>query len=265
MPRRKRRKFTAEQKAQAVRLAGAEVAAAGDDAGCTPERLDAHLAEDGVAALLVVDSRLAWGDNVAAAEAAALARARGLPVILDGAAQDLRLPDLLAVGADAVLVSAQKYLSAPTAGIVLGRPDFVAAVLAQEKGIGRAMKAGKEDIVGALAAVEYRQSLDLDAWSRDRRAEAEVFADALRTLPGVTARLVPDPTQGPFWRVHADFDAKACGMVAPDIARDLAAGHPPIYVFEAEAAAGTLNFELLGLADDERRAIVERIGEIIGR
>jgi len=249
---------------QAVRLSGAEVLTAGDADGCLPEILDARLAEDGVAALLIVDSRLSWGDNVSAAEAVALAHARGLPVILDGAAQDLRLPALLATGADAVLVSGQKYLSSPTAGIVLGRTDFVAAILAQEKGIGRAMKAGKEDIIGALAAVEYRQTLDLDAWSAERRAEAEEFAAALGTLAGVSTRLVADPTHGPFWRVHADFDDARCGRPAGDIAHELAAGDPPIYVFEADAAQGTLNFELLSLGADERRTIVDRISEIVG-
>ena len=49
-------------------------------------------------------------------------------MIVDGAAQDLRLRELIATGADLVLTSAHKYLCSTTGGIVAGRKELVDAV-----------------------------------------------------------------------------------------------------------------------------------------
>lgn len=86
--------------------------------------------------------------------AVAAAHAQGLPAIIDAAAQDMRIDDLLKTGADLVLVSAHKYLASPTAGLVIGKKHMVDAVRAQGKGIGRAMKASKEAICDVLATIE---------------------------------------------------------------------------------------------------------------
>ena len=250
---------------QDIRLAGGKVVAVGSALQCTAKDIDAGLSIAGATALLLVESRLCWGDNLATIEAVEIAHRQGIPVILDGAAQDLRLPELVETGADLILLSAQKYLSAPTAGIVLGRRDLVDAVLAQVEGIGRGMKAGKEAIVGALAALEYRQTLDLEIWEQDRKQEAQDFADSLNRIPSVSAELVRDPTNGPFWRVHTRIDEATSPKSARQVAKDLAKGDPAIYVFEQEADHGILNFELLPLSARERARIVARVADIIGR
>jgi len=248
---------------QDIRLAGGEVVTAGSARQCTAEDIEASLSIGGVTALLLVESRLCRGDNLATREAVEIAHRLGLPVILDGAAQDLRLPDLVATGADLVLISAQKYLSAPTAGIVLGRRDLVDAVRCQAKGVGRGMKAGKEAIVGAMAALEYRQSLDLDAWARDRKREAQDFADSLNRNPAISAELIADPTHGPLWRVHARIEKKTARISAGLLAAELRKGEPAIFVFEQDADIGILNFELLALSAPERALVVERVTEIL--
>ena len=81
-------------------------------------------------------------------KAVKLAKNLGVPTIIDGAAQDFRIEELLETGADVVLVSGQKYLASPTAGLVFGKREYVDAVRAQDKGIGRGMKATKEAIIG---------------------------------------------------------------------------------------------------------------------
>lgn len=248
---------------QAIRLAGARVLIAGDRHGCTAESLEQALGTEGVVALLLTDSRLCQGENVPNPEAVELAHRRDIPVILDGAAQDLRLPELLATGADLVLISAQKYLSAPTAGLVMGRRDLVDAVRLQDKGIGRGMKAGKEAVLGALAALEHRQKRDMGSWEKTKKEEAKAFAEQLTKIPFVTSKLVRDPTGGPFWRVHATFDPEQSGKSATEIAKALREGRPRIFPFETLVEEGTLNFELISLSKQEHGIILNRLAEII--
>ncbi|MGI9384544.1 MAG: aminotransferase class V-fold PLP-dependent enzyme [Methyloligellaceae bacterium] len=248
---------------QAIRLAGAEVVVAGGPDRCTRQDLETALATENVAALVVVDSRLIAGETVPPAQAVALAHAIGLPVILDGAAQDLRLDELIATGADLIAVSAQKYLSGPTAGLVFGTRALVDAVNAQGKGIGRGMKAGKEAVFGALAALKLRQTLDLARWETVKLQEAETFAAHIAGLPGITTELVPDPTKGPFCRVHATIDPAAVGKPAGQVISELAQGDRPIFVYAEPQRPGTIVLELMELTDEEREAIAVRLKEIL--
>ncbi|MEV7192750.1 aminotransferase class V-fold PLP-dependent enzyme [Streptomyces sp. NPDC093510] len=75
--------------------------------------LEDALAHPDTACLLLVSSRLVRGADVPLAEAVAAAHRRGVPAVVDGAAQDLRIGELPATGADLVLVSGQKYLGPP--------------------------------------------------------------------------------------------------------------------------------------------------------
>ena len=246
---------------QDIRLAGARVRPAGTDARCSPEDLEQALSLPDTLGLLLVESRLARGEMVDPVTAIALAKKHSCPVILDAAAQDFRLRELVGLGAELTLFSGQKYLSGPTAGLVIGAPDRVAAVRAQEKGIGRSMKASKEAILGTLAALAERSELDLAAWETGKLGESREFADRLNRIPGISTTLVPDPTQGPFSRIHARFDEKAVPS-ATEIAGQLRNGDPAIYVFENEIDSGILIFEIMALTDSEQSAIIRRLQEL---
>ena len=114
----------------------------------------------------------------------AVCRANGVPLIVDAAAQlppKENLRRFIAMGADLVAFSGGKALGGPQAsGILAGRRDLVASALLQQldmdvapetwtppklidranlrgvphHGIGRGFKAGKEEIVGLLTALD---------------------------------------------------------------------------------------------------------------
>ncbi len=90
---------------------------------------------------------------------AQLAQARGVPVLVDAAAEILTIPNVhLVSGATLVGYSGGKCLRGPqSAGILLGRKDLVRAAWvhsAPHHGFARSMKVGKEEAIGMLAAVE---------------------------------------------------------------------------------------------------------------
>ena len=248
---------------QAIRLAGATPVVAGSERRCTIEDLEAELPHGETACLLLVSSRLTRGEAVDLAGAVAAAHRRGLPAIVDGAAQDLRIAALLATGADLVLVSAQKYLAAPTAGLVIGRADLVAAVRAHEKGIGRAMKASKEAICGVLAAIEERETADPAAWQRAQDEKVAGFVRRAETIPGIAAALVADPTGAPFSRARLTVDPARAGMDAAALAQALRSGTPPVWVMKQGLDEGQVNLELVPLDAGEVETILARLAEIL--
>jgi uncharacterized pyridoxal phosphate-dependent enzyme len=241
---------------QAVRLAGATVTLAGDENRCSIDDLDDELAGPDVACLLLVSSRLVTGEPMDLTAAVRAAHRRGVPAIIDGAAQFPRTADLLATGADVVLVSAQKYLAAPTAGLVIGTHRLVRAVRAQEKGIGRAMKPTKEATVGVLAALEEWHAMDRAKWEADQAAKVAAFVHAAGELPGLTAEVLPDPTGLPLSRVLLTVSG---GIDATTLAAELEHGTPPIYVSTAQSLEGQLILELVPLDSDELEIILTRL------
>lgn len=239
-----------------IRLAGATPIQVGDPEACEIAELDAATAHPETACLLLVSSRLTQGPRVDFNEAVGIAHKRGIPVIIDGAAQDIRLDELLDTGADLVLVSAHKYLAAPTAGLMIGRADHVAACRAQERGIARGMKASKEALCGVLAALEERASSDRDTWCDEQARKVAWFLDQMQAVPGLTANEWPDPSMAPFSRVVLQLDSSEH---ATTLTQSLASGRPAIRVMEHALARGQIVLELIPLTDSELRLVASRI------
>jgi uncharacterized pyridoxal phosphate-dependent enzyme len=99
-----------------IRLAGATPVLAGSSLSCSIPDLEAAMAHERTACLLLVSSRLVSGRPLDLKAAVAAAHRRGVPAVIDAAAQDLRIQEVLATGADIVVLSGQKYLASPTAG-----------------------------------------------------------------------------------------------------------------------------------------------------
>ena len=242
-----------------IRIAGATPVIAGTESGCSVHDLEAALEDDRSACLLLVASRLTRGRPVDLTEAVAAAHRRGVPAIIDGAAQDLRIDALLATGADIVLVSAHKYLASPTAGLILGKRALVETCLAHERGIGRAMKATKEAILGVLAALQERRQLDLEAWRAEQSRKVDWFVQRANRIHGIHATGLPDPAGMPFSRVRLHVDSSSGDWNASVLAKILKAGTPSIWTMEQNINDGVLMLELVPLVEAEMQVILDRV------
>jgi D-glucosaminate-6-phosphate ammonia-lyase len=100
--------------------------------------------------------------------ASAIARQKGVPLMVDAAAEVLTIPNVhLQRGATVVGYSGGKCIRGPQcAGLLLGEKNLLQAAWANSAphhAFGRSLKVGKEEIMGMLAAVE--------AWTkRDHKA-----------------------------------------------------------------------------------------------
>jgi L-seryl-tRNA(Ser) seleniumtransferase len=250
---------------QDIRLAGGVPVPAGADDGCSLEDLESALSAEGVAALLLVSSRLTRGQALDLAAAVRLAHRRGVPAIVDGAAQDRRVRELVATGCDALVVSGHKYLASPTAGMVFGTEGFIRAFRAQERGIGRAMKATKEALLGLLAALEAREQEDERAWQSREMDRARRVAARIDALPGLNADLVADPAGLPLDRVRVGVDPALAGLDARALATRLADGRPSVRVMQHEIAAGRLVLELADFRSADEEALLDALQGAVGR
>jgi len=232
---------------QALRLAGALPEECADLTA-----LDAALARPGVACIVAVESHLAPGSGPLVTRAlSARAREVGVPLVLDGAAQDWRAVELLASDADLVLMSAQKYLRAPTAGLVVGRADLVAAVNAQHTGIGRGMKPTKEAIAGVIAAIEARQGLAPSIWRLQQQRKIDFVAQAAVAWKGIRVRRQADPQGNGFERLWLVVDAAEMGKDAAQIVQVLRSGNPAVAVAPHGIPGSEIGLELTGVEDNE--------------
>ena len=129
-----------------------------------------------------------------------LCREHNVPVIVDMASEyDLRGP--IALGASIAIYSGHKFLSGVTSGIVAGSEDLVRALYLQHRGIGRTMKAGKESMVGAMAALELWETRDHDAVRASRGSTCRSLARS--TLIDLLVSIYHAMPTGPAIRSHA--------------------------------------------------------------
>ena len=127
----------------------------------------------------------------------------------------------LKAGADIVIFSTQKAFAGFTGGVVAGRKELVQACAYQERGIGRPMKAGKETVISAIAALERWMALDHGQRARDLTARLERAKAKIEQLRGITVTLEEDATSHAFHRLLLFVQAGEAGISAFELSRAL--------------------------------------------
>lgn len=245
---------------QAIRLAGARVVPVGQATEVRDYQLAHALTDRTTAALYVVSHHTVQYGQLPLERFAAICHERHVPVVVDLASEyDLRGP--LRAGADLAIYSAHKFLGGPTAGIVAGSRELVRACFLQNLGIGRGMKVGKEGIVGAIAALEAWEKRDHAGIRAQETSCLQLWLSRLAGQPGVSARIVPDPTHNPLDRLLLSIDPGTAWITAWELADRLAAGSPPIIVRDHEVEHHHFVLDPCNLHPGEAETVASRILE----
>jgi L-seryl-tRNA(Ser) seleniumtransferase len=165
-----------------------------------------------------------------------IAKPRKIPVLVDAAAEILTIPNVhLQRGATLVAYSGGKYIRGPqSAGLLLGRKDLVQAAWvhsAPHHGYARAMKVGREEMVGMLVAVESWVKRDHQAEWKQWVARCQYIADRMAKVAGVTATVQQEPDEGlsnRSPRVTIRWDSAKLGITGTDVADTLYNSEPRI-------------------------------------
>jgi L-seryl-tRNA(Ser) seleniumtransferase len=187
---------------------------------------------------------------------------RDIPVIVDAAAQlppKSNLKIFFEMGADLVAFSGGKAIGGPQAsGILAGRRDLIGAALVQQldmdvspatwsppelidleamkgiphHGLGRGFKAGKEEIVGLLVALERFAGADDEASNAALERRLERIAKDLGD--GIIKKIVSARETGRVPQLYLTLKEPL------EVSRRLQAGDPPVHLSERYAAQGVL-------------------------
>jgi len=221
----------------AIDLAGGHRVYYGDDAGGTAKELEAAITAN-TAAIFLFYYEHRQEHLPQLAEQAAIARAHGIPLLVDAAAQlppQANLWRLTEQGADLVLFSGGKGLRGPqSSGLMVGNAGLierVRAIASPNDGIGRPMKVGKEEMVGLLTAVELYTKQDETAVLADYEHQVQVVVEAFRDSDAVEVRRgFPSEAGQPMpWAVVTPKPG-ALSTDAKGLAAQLLAGEPGVMV-----------------------------------
>jgi L-seryl-tRNA(Ser) seleniumtransferase len=200
----------------------------------------------------------------------AAAHARGIPVIVDAAAElPFRPNPYLQRGADLVAYSGGKFLRGPQcAGLLLGRKDLVQAAWLNSSphhSFGRSMKVGKEEIMGMLAAIEvwandhdYDPKRDYAIWEEWLRG----IANAVERVDGVTTRMLPPAGASPFPVMEVAWDKERIGLTAGEVGRQLVDGEPRI-MSHAEGPGNSFIVRPVAMQPGDYRLVASRLAEVL--
>lgn len=210
----------------AIRLAGGKLVLAGSveemAAACNPQTAMIYTT---------------WRDDKLP-KALEAAKHAHVPLLLDDAAGIPPLDNLsryAKLGVDLYCFSGGKGLRGPQcAGVLLGKKHLIDAALANtnpwEGAVCRPMKAGKEEIIGMLTAIETWQKIDMNALNRDWNTKVRKIAKLVETVPGVSTKIYVPEEGNSYPTLRVMWDEEGFGMTVAQCDEHLRAGNPRIEV-----------------------------------
>jgi seryl-tRNA(Sec) selenium transferase len=203
------------------------------------------------------------------------AKKRGVPVLVDAAAEILTVPNVhLKLGADLVAYSGGKCIRGPqAAGLLLGRKDLVKAAWvgsAPHHGFARGLKVGKEEAIAMLAAVEAWMKRDYEAEIRLWASWLDTIARRIAPIAGVTTSVTPPEglsNRMPLLQIR--WDRTKLGTTGEAVAKLLFDTDPRISLFPArgkvEGNETGLTIGPYMMAPGDEKVIAERLFAVLSK
>ncbi len=240
-----------------IELGGGKLREAGYANMCSKEHVEMMLSDETAALLYIKSHHTVQKSMLTVADMVEVSKKHGIPLIVDAAAEE----DLFTYakqGADLVIYSGAKAIDGPTSGLVVGKKEAISWVRMQSKGIGRAMKIGKENIIGLTGAIE-RYLNTAGETGKNMQERLHPFIDALNQIDGLEAKIVQDAAGRDIYRASV----KVSKPSAKEVIAKLKSESPAIYTREYQANNGIIEFDVRAVNADEMKLIENRLKEIM--
>ncbi|OJG91847.1 L-seryl-tRNA(Ser) seleniumtransferase [Enterococcus silesiacus] len=241
-----------------VEQGGGHVVEAGYANMCSPEHIEMMITDQTAAILYIKSHHTVQKSMLTVAEAAAVAKAHNLPLIVDAAAEE-DLFKYSEAGADLVIYSGAKAIEGPSAGLVIGQKEYIEWIRLQGKGIGRAMKIGKDNILGFTQAVEDYVKNGSES-GESMQARLSPFIDELNKIKNIEAKVVQDGAGREIYRASIKVSG---AKSAKEVIKELSVESPAIYTREYQANNGIIEFDIRSVNETEMKKIVTRLTTIM--
>ena len=165
-----------------------------------------------------------------------IAKSKGIPVLVDAAAENLSIPCVhLERGATVVAYSGGKAICGPQcAGLLLGDKDLLMSAWqasSPHHGPGRDNKVGKEEMLGMLAAVEAWTTRDHEAEWQTWLSWLDEISEKLLKIKGITTDVEqPKGLSNVAPRLNIRWDPDKLHITGEEIAEEVARNKPRIAI-----------------------------------
>ena len=243
-----------------IEQGGGVVVEAGYANECTSKQIEMEITPHTAALLYVKSHHAVQKSMISIEEMVQIAKNNNVPLIIDAAAE-ADLFKYIKMGADLVIYSGGKAIEGPSSGLILGKREYIRWIQMQNKGLGRSMKIGKDNILGLVAAIEtYLEHGSESGESMTNRLKP--FIANLNKVAGITACVVQDSAGRDIYR--AEISITHPTKNALQVAEELRAGELAIYTRDYQANNGKIEFDIRQVNSEEMTATVTKLNHILG-
>lgn len=211
--------------------------------------------EETAAYLYVQSHHCIQHDRISLTDCIAACHDHAVPVIVDAAAEE-DLARYIAQGADLVTYSGGKAFGGPTVGFIAGRAELIQACELQGRGIARAMKVGKEQIIALLIALDRYAQRD-EAGEAVRRSHiVRELENGLADLPGLAVTRRVDEAGRDIERIAL---ARTDGGDIRELVHYLTTGSPDIRTRNHHVGEGFILLDPREIDIGQARQIIARV------
>jgi L-seryl-tRNA(Ser) seleniumtransferase len=246
-----------------IALGGGKMVEAGYANECSADQLAAAISPRTTAILYIKSHHCVQKSMLSVEQAVVVARKHNLPLIVDAAAEE-DLQSYYRAGADLVIYSGAKAIEGPTSGLVIGKTQYVEWVKRQTAGIGRAMKVGKEGILGLTCAIEHYLTAEKESGAQ-MVEKMTPFINALNALNGVTSRVVWDAAGRDIARTEIKFDEAVTRVATGELVAELKKGEYAIYFRGYKANEGIIEADVRSVNAQQLEIVASRIAQVLNK
>ncbi|NBJ70829.1 DgaE family pyridoxal phosphate-dependent ammonia lyase [Roseburia sp. 1XD42-34] len=243
-----------------IQLGGGKLKVVGYANGCSLAQIESAVTERTCGIFFVQSHHCVQKNTPLMEDVSNIAKRFQVPFIVDAAAEESF--SRYAKHADLFIVSGSKAIAGPTSGILAGKELYVSYAIKHLRGIGRAMKIGKESIFGLLQAlIEYKE-INVELTRKNQMAILEGL-QCLNELRGITVAIKQDEAGREIYRARIYVDEQLVTHSASYLAQALRKGEFAIYTRDYQVNNGYFEIDPRPLAEEDVPVIIDKFKQLL--
>jgi len=202
-----------------------------------------------------------------------VAKPKNIPILVDAAAEDLTIPSIhLQKGATIVAYSGGKAFCGPQcSGILLGKKDILQSAWqasSPHHGPGRDNKVGREEMIGALAAIEAWITFDHKAQWKTWLSYLDTISKQVTKIDGVKASVhEPSGLSNNSPVLNISWDPEKLHITGEEVAEELGRHKPRIALAfgRGDGESASISITAGQMQPDEDKVVAERVYGVLSQ